>query len=321
MAVPRVSSRWIPQREEYYVQIGSMFENPHGVPHDEIVRMILENPAEVVAQTVFGKYVELSGLVFSGSLIQMAINRALPRIRGNTYIDKDAVQQARIAYGPVFADGVQRSGERGDWGFRYHTGVDFGRQTDFTVLSTLDCAYMPARLVYWRRLNRVPWESIYGEVGKARELFGPNILVDGSGPAGDVILDALESRAFCPIHQQTLMIGQYCQRDGKMLGGCSQEVYLPLNCVEPYVFSQQSKRELVEHLRNTMSTGYSALKPDSPFGWLRVPPIAQLEEEWAFYSWEDKKLMTDCLFSLALSAWSGLEDPVGVAVAGSPAGA
>lgn len=25
---------WVPQRPEYYVQTGSMFENPHGVPQD-----------------------------------------------------------------------------------------------------------------------------------------------------------------------------------------------------------------------------------------------------------------------------------------------
>ena len=71
-------------RPEYYVQTGSMFENPHGVPHGEIVRMIVENPPEVSAQTVFGKYVESSGLVFSGELVQMLIDRSLPRVMGGT---------------------------------------------------------------------------------------------------------------------------------------------------------------------------------------------------------------------------------------------
>ncbi len=318
--MPVVPSRWIPERTEYYVQTGSMFENPHGVPHDEIVRMILESPSEVAAQVVFGKYVELSGLVFAGQQIQMAIDRTLPRVLGNSFQDVEAIQQARLSSGAIFDGGRQRGGERGDWGYRYHTGVDFGRQTDFTVVSTFDCSRMPARLVYWRRLNRVPWETIYGEVGRARELFGPNILVDGSGPAGDVIVDALDSRAWCPIHQSTLMVGDYCQADGKILGGCSQEVYLPLACCESYVFSASSKKELVEHLRNVMATGYSAKNPDAPFGWIRVPPIGQLEEELSFYAWDDKKLTTDCVFSLALAAWSGLENPLPVPYFGSAAG-
>ena len=149
-------------RPEYYVQTGSMFENPHGVPHDEIVRMILDNPAEVSAQTVFGKYVESSGLVFSGELVQMMIDRTLPRVMGNSYLDKDAALQAQ-----AWADAHD-----GWWGDRYATGIDFARQTDFTVITTLDVGQRPARMVYFKRLNRVPWDSIYAEVGRARQLLG-----------------------------------------------------------------------------------------------------------------------------------------------------
>jgi len=274
--------------------------------------MLLEMPAEVAAQVIFGKYVELSGLVFSGELIQKMIDRSLPRVRGNTYLDERAREEARKTYGGA--------PEYGNWGFRYATGIDFGRQTDFTVISTIDCARDPARLVYWRRLNRVPWEELYTEVGKVREMFGPNILFDGSGPAGDVIWDALESRAFCPVHQRTLMVGGACQRDGEFLGGCGQRIYLPLSCCDPFVFSASSKRELVEHLRNVMSAGYDARNPNASFGKLRVPPIQQLEEELSFYAWDDKKLQTDSLFSLALAAWKGLEDPIGEAYFGSPFG-
>ena len=52
-----------------------------------------------------------------------------------------------------------------------------------------------------------------------------------------------------------------------------------------------------------------------------IPPIAQLEEELSFYAWEDKKLQTDCVFSLALAAWAGLEDARPDPYNGSPAGA
>ena len=266
--------------------------------------MILEMPPEMAAQVVFGKYVELSGLVFSGDSIQMMVDRNLPRVLGSSYRDEAAIEQARAAHGPIGDSLI----EQGDWGLRYATGVDFGRQTDFTVITTLDCRFRPAKLVYWRRLNRVPWEAIYGEVGLARQLFGSNILIDGSGPAGDVVLDALESRAWCPRHQQTVMLGGSCERDGKPNSGCSSRIYLSLACCDPYIFSAQRKKELVEHLRNVMQAGYSAKNPSAPYGQIRVPPIAQLEEELSFYAWEDKKLQTDCVFSLALAAWAGLED-------------
>jgi hypothetical protein len=306
----------MPERPEYYVQTGSMFENPHGVPRHEIVRMLAELPAEVSAQVVFGKYVELSGLVFSGEVIRMAIDRSLPRVRGSRYLHAGAAEHARAAHGPLHGSHL----EQGDWGFRYATGVDFGRQTDFTVITTLDCTRLPARVVYWRRLNRVPWEELYVEVGKVRAMFGPSILFDGTGPAGDVIRDALGSRAYCPVHQRTVLSGEYCQAGGKMLGGCSGQVYLPLSCCDSFVFSAGSKRELVEHLRNVLATGYDARRPAQPFGLIRFPPITQLEEEFSFYAWDDRKLTTDCLFSLALAAWQGLEDPVQDAYVGSPMG-
>ena len=278
--------------------------------------MIRDNPPEMVAQVVFGKYVELSDLVFTGEVIQNAIDRSLPRVRGNFYLDERALRRAQDAHGP-FSPGRP---EMGDWGFRYHTGVDFGRQTDFTVLTTLDCTSMPAKLVYYRRLNRVPWEELYVEVGKAREMFGPNILFDGSGPAGDVILDALESRSYCPVHKRTIKTGEYCQQDGQILSGCNPDIYLLLSCCDPYVFSQASKRELVENLRNVMADGYDAAHPERPFGLIRVPPITQLEEEFSFYAWDDKKLQTDALFSIALAAWSGLREVLGEPVVGSPMG-
>jgi len=301
-------SVWTPQRPEYYVQTGSMFENPHGVPHDEIVRMILENPPEVVAQTVFGKYVESSGLVFTGELIQQMIDRTLPRVLGNFYCDAAAVAEA-----------IRHFNHKRWWGMRYHTGVDLGRQTDYTVISTIDTIQMPARQVYFKRLNRVPWEAIYAEIGKARQLFGTNILCDSTGMGGDVVMEALENRHYCPKHHRTNESGQVCMRDGEPLG-CRAETYLSLACVEGYNFSSSTKKELVDHLRVVLSSNYDGGNPDKAFGYLRTPPIVQLEEEMTFYAWDDKRLVTDCLFSLALAAWSGIEDTVGDPSIGSPYG-
>ena len=288
------------------MQTGSMFDNPHGVPHDEIVRMILENPPEVTAQTVFGKYVESSGLVFTGELIQMCVDRSLPRVLGNYWMREGADREASL----------YKDHGGGWWGPRYHTGIDFGRQTDFTVISVIDTIERPARMVYWKRLNRVPWEAIYAEVGRAVYLFGTNVLCDSTGPAGDVVMDALEGRLYCPEHHKTFEFGSRCFRGGEP-ANCDPQTYVPLSCAEGYAFSASTKKELVDHTRVVLSSGYDVRNPDKEFGNLRVPPIVQLEDELSFYTWDDKRLMTDCLFSLALACWSGIEDSVGSAYIGS----
>lgn len=287
---------WEVNRPDYYVQTGSMFENPHGVDHSEIVRFILNNPAEVVAQVVFGKYVESSGLVFTGELIQKMIDRTLPVIRSNTWIDSHAAQQAR----------TERA-HRGRWGQRYHTGIDFARLTDYTVISTLDCSQMPARLVYWKRLNRVPWSTIYAEVGLACHLWGPRVFADSTGMGGDVVMDALWGSRYCHHHHRVNQPGQVCRDPNGDRVGCRMEQYISLTKVQGYDFTTSSKKQLVEHTRNVLSVGYDARTPDADFGWVRIPPIPQLEEEMAFYTWDDKKLQTDCLFSLALALWSGID--------------
>jgi hypothetical protein len=287
-------------RPEYYVQTGSMFENPHGVDPREIVGYILENPAEIVAQVVFGKYVESSGLVFTGEQIKQMIDYSLPPVRGNFWVDEHALEQAKLEFL-----------HRRRWGHRYHTGIDFARQTDYTVISTIDTIARPARLVYWKRLNRVPWEHIYAEVGRAAHLWGRDIYCDGTGPGGDVVMDALHSRRYCPLHHRCNLGGQSCV-DGKGAHlGCDTSQYISLAFIEDYDFGGGTglrKKELVEHLRNVLSVGYDVRNPDEPFGWLRIPPIEQIEEELTFYTWDDKRLTTDALFSLALACWSGLED-------------
>lgn len=301
--------RWVfPARPDFYVQTGSMFENPYGVPVDEILRMILNTPPEVVAQVVFGKYVESSGLVFSGDLVQMLFNEGGDPVRSGTYVDEEAMKQA-----PVWAK--QYGGWSDGW---FSSGIDFGRQTDFTVITTLDTRTLPARVVYYKRLNRVPWDSIFAEVGRAIYLFGPHVLFDSTGPAGDVIGDSLLSKVYCPAHHRVfdINIGN-CMVNGKELDGCKPDLFTSLASCEGYAFGAQSKKELIEHLRKCMADGYT---PDEEFGLIRAPRIPELEEELSFYAWDDKKLSTDCVMSLALAAWAGLEERLGEALLGSPFG-
>lgn len=277
-----------------------MFENPYGVPHDEIMAMLVELPAEVAAQVIFGKYVESSGLVFTGELIQQMIDRSIGRITTDRWMAPGSVEEA--ANWPYHHRG-----------HRWHIGVDVARQTDYTVIFVIDCQIRPARIVSYRRLNRVPWETIYREIGRTMSRFGPSCLMDSTGMAGDVILDALEGRRYCPTHDRTVLIdpnggGGICRdRHGKALGDCDERLHVPLGAVEGFIFSTNSKKQLVEHLRNVLGVGYRA-GSDEEFGWLRVPPITQLEEEMSFYAWDDKGLDTDTVMALALAAWQGLED-------------
>jgi hypothetical protein len=301
-----------------------MFENPYGVPHEEIIAMLLELPSEMAAQVIFGKYVESSGLVFTGELIQQLIDRTAKhyslawdreyRITGDRWHFGESVELAKQTPWEVRRH-------------RYAGGVDFARQTDFTVISVLDVSYFPARLVYYRRLNRVPWDSIYREIGRAVSVFGPSWLGDQTGMAGDVIFENLEDTTYCLQHDRVFRReAQGCRdKDGERLS-CRESVhnefgekvrnYFPLACVDGYVFSQNSKKNLIEHLRNLMGIGYQS-GSDIPFGRLRVPPIVQIEEEASFYAWDDKGLDTDTIMSLALAAWQGLEDQPGAPSPGS----
>ena len=259
----------VPDRQEFYIQTGSMFENPYGVPHDEIVSMILELPAEVAAQVVFGKYVESSGLVFSAELIQMMVDRdgthydgkQPHRITGDNWFDQEAFRQAKL---------IEHANKRNV----FATGIDLARLNDYTVMFTLDLRHMPARVVAYRRLNRVPWETIYREIGRAVAVWGPSVLIDSTGMAGDVIMDALEDRHYCVVHDRTLLRqdGHCTNGSGEPLNGCRAEMMLPLSCVDGFYFTKSGKQALVEHLRNALAVGY-LYGSDQPFGWVLSPPI------------------------------------------------
>ena len=292
-------SRWVPARPEYYVQTGGMHENPFGVPHAEIARMALEMPPEVAAQVLFGKYVESSGLVFTSDLIHGMFVPEWPTVRSQFYVDQRLADSALL----------ERYRRTGNWPMRFHTGIDYARKTDYTVITTLDALTVPAKVVYWKRLNRVPWETIYEEVGYARHLWGPHMMGDSTGPGGDSVFDALESRRFCHVHRKTPQIGYRCMENNEELEGCDPDDYLPLSCIVPFDFNGGRKYDLVEHLRNVLSVGYNSRAPKrGSYGWIRSPRLPQVNEELTLYAWEDKRLMTDCVFSLALAARSAWED-------------
>ena len=283
-------------RPEYYVQSGAMHENPWGVPLEEIKRMIRENPPEVVAQVVFGKFVESSGLVFTAELINQLFDRSIPKVMGDFWWDEPRLRQGRLD------QSVKHDP------YSYSIGVDLARKKDYTVIFIIDLRARPHRVVYFRRLNRVPWDSIYAEIGRACSLApGYEMFVDSTGSGGDVVMDALLSHFYCPVHHQVYPMQGRCPRDGvhvpgwELKGGTCWTQRVKIDAQE-FIFTAKGKVELINHLQDVMSDGYDASDPEREFGLLRVPVIHALQEEMTEYAWDDKKLQTDCVFGLALAA-------------------
>ena len=113
-----MSEYWIKQRPQYYVRTGSMLQNPYGVPRSEVAKYIANNTTEVVAQVVFGKYVDASGLVFSSELITQLFDRTMPKVSDDFWIDTDRWKKGRVEQAEDFNP------------HRYATGVDLGRKKD-----------------------------------------------------------------------------------------------------------------------------------------------------------------------------------------------
>lgn len=293
---------WGAPRPEFYVRGGSMFENPAGVPADEIWRFIENNPPEVVAQVIFGRFVEGSGFVFTAELVNQLFDHSQERILGETFFDEERWRQGVLDQRKSFNPN------------RYACGVDLARKKDHTVITVLDTVHRPARVVYWRRTNRVPWPSIYAEIGRAAlHLFPGTCLIDSTG-AGDVIKDELEERTYCIRHHRVHSIEATCPNPG-----CSPRDWRTfVGVIDGFPFSTGSKVNLVNHLQACLGHGYDPNgDPDQSFGIIRCPPIHALEDEMAAYAWDDKKLATDCVFSLALAAYAGLDDqPLAPSVSG-----
>ena len=297
-------SYWVESRPEFYVQTGGMHENPYGVPRDELLRMVEEMPPEVAAQVVFGKYVDLSGLVFTAELINQMFD-GMPRVKGERYVDEAAAQQAQIA---------KRIGRHDP--YRYATGIDLARKKDYTVITVLDVSTLPARVVYWRRTNRVPWDTIYAEIGRSQHLFRGEFLIDETG-VGDVVKEALESRMYCPTHHLAFEAAAACPRSTQ--SPCVEKEIFRFDPTG-YIMSAGSKVQLINNLQRCLGEGYDSNDPTAPFGLIRSPRLPALEEEFPAYAWDDKKLDTDSVMSMALAAWQGLEQRVEAAEVGSPYG-
>jgi phage FluMu gp28-like protein len=156
-------------------------------------------------------------------------------------------------------------------GRKYYMGVDVAKYEDWTVIVVLDDT---GRLVYFERFNRRPWGYITERVESVQRQYGASGYIDATG-VGDPIWEALQQKG----------------------------VYL-----EPFKFTSQTKRSLVDNLRGRLEEGM-----------IRIPRIPELIDELRFFEYEIRPTGTvklearygyhdDCVMALALAVW-GLSKP------------
>jgi hypothetical protein len=272
-------------RPRYYVQVGSMRDNPYGVPPATIDEMEETGAPETVAQVVYGVFVEASGLVFHAKAVT------------NLFFGEE-LNVERWEKPGLMVPSAKASDYGLPLGRKYAIGVDLARKTDFTVILVFDTTYCPskpAQCVYYHRLNRVSWEEIYREIARAAVRFQAEALLDASGMGGDVVLNELDGRFYCPHCDTTVPFSltdgaclcPKCRREGKrfQVGG--------------KVFGGQSKEQAITNLQQVMVFGEGLMKE---WGLMRMPRIRQVQDELAFYRLDDKKLVTDTVMALALVA-------------------
>ncbi len=151
----------------------------------------------------------------------------------------------------------------------YVMGVDLARMTDFTVMCVMDCSMPKPQVVAWDRFNTVDWVIQAQRITRMAQAYGAPIWLDTTG-IGDVIYEALR--------------------------GAGLEVV-------PFLFSNQSKRNLVNRLVVGMDEEA-----------LMFPTIPELIAELRAYQYEllpsgnlrysaPSRAHDDCVVALALAYW------------------
>jgi len=165
------------------VQTGSMYDNPFGAAREQILQLEKDLPAEKVAQAIYGKYVENSGLTFAAKPLQ------------NLFYGKSL--KVESWYSPLVETLPPLTDKYGEWSKVKRTFIgaaDLARQNDYTVIMVFDTTLTPkapAQLVWYERMNRVSWESIYERIAYASVRFRTELLIDSTGMGGDVVKDEL----------------------------------------------------------------------------------------------------------------------------------
>ena len=295
----------------YYTQRGSIYDNPHLSPEDIKMRDELLSHADprLRDQVIYGEFVSLTGMAFT----------------------RDQLDNAFVEGMPAHTDYIP--------GHRYVQAWDLGRRTDYTVGVTLDVTNTPWQLVDFVRLNKVPWETIYEQIARKRDeyhVYRP--IIDATGPQGDVIEEELVKRGVFVEAVKTstkvlktelintlqaaldhgreqvgerdwldeaMVIHKVPDLEGPRTGPWSrppcahQRLEVPVDG-HGMRFEGADLDRWVRSVAQVPCYGPGYREPHS-WGWLRMPVITQLVDEMGTYQFDDKELVQDCVFALALA--------------------
>lgn len=309
----------------YYTQRGSIYDNPHLSKDDIRMRDELLKHADprLREQVIYGEFVSLTGMAFT----------------------KDQMDNAFVEGMPAHQNYIP--------GHRYVQAWDLGRRTDYTVGITLDVTRTPWQLVDFVRLNKVPWETIYELIeAKSQEYHVYQPIIDATGPQGDVIEEELRKRGTwvhgvktstlalktelintlqAALDHDRETVGERDWIDEAMVVHKVPDLEPPRT--DPWSFEpcahteagwprdghgmpldedSAEGRRFIERLQQIKCFPENARRPHF-WGWLRMPAITQLVDEMGTYQFDDKDLVQDCVFALALATqarYTLLYDPL-----------
>ena len=177
---------------------------------------------------------------------------------------------------------------------RYITAWDLGRVEDWTVGITIDISRRPWEVVRYDRLQKVPWEQIYSLIEDVRSKYSCQwAVIDATGPGGDVVEEEMLKRRI-PIDAVK-----------------TNTKNLKLSLINGVQDAFDHGREVVGEYEVLDHDGVLHRRPrlqdplQGDWGLLRIPEaMKQLRSELEIYMLDDKKLVQDSVFALALAVAS-----------------
>ena len=76
----------------------------------------------------------------------------------------------------------------------YVIGADWAQAVDWTVISVADVTFLPAKVVHWSRMRRLPYPVMIGEFNKLMKEYNAEGIHDATG-LGAVVADYIDRRA------------------------------------------------------------------------------------------------------------------------------
>jgi hypothetical protein len=262
--------------EGFYTQRGSTFDNIF-LPAEDIKRR-----EELLAKT-------------DPRMREQVIYGAFVTAEGLAF-SVDALEQTFDRTLPAHQDYVE--------GHSYVQAWDLGRKNDATVGVTFDVTKVPWVLVDYQRLVQMPWEAQYEQIRqKAKEYHVHMPRIDASGPQGDVISEELAKRG--------IFVDECKVNSGA----------IKLNLINTLQTALEHNRQTLGLTQVPDEAGHPidvpVLEPpgEGEWGLLRMPPIAQLVDEFGIYQIDDKRLTQDSVMAVAMAVdilYDGmlLADPV-----------